>query len=150
MNIALARLALNLSKAGKLQKLKNLARQFNVKNPDDVGRFMQKAKSTVEGTPGSKIRPVVDNVKAGTATKNVWAPDGYFTEKFHKTGYFHKDKFGIGADYGKSDWEVFDMLRRDLRPSKRLMKSWIGPKMPKKMKKELLDEDFGLLDLVDY
>ena len=150
MNLVIARLALNLLKTGKLQKLKKLAVQFNVKNQDDVVKFIKKAEKTVAGTPGSKVRPVIDSVKKGTATKNVWAPKGYFTEKFHKTGYHHKDKFGEGADFGKSDWEVLDMLRRDLNPSKEVMKSWFGPKMPKKMKTDLFNEDFGLLDLIDY
>tara|TARA_Y100001963_G_scaffold65599_2_gene91364 strand:+ start:2946 stop:3398 length:453 start_codon:yes stop_codon:yes gene_type:complete len=150
MNLMIARLALNLLKAGKLQKLKKLAMQFNVKNPDDASRFIQKAHKTVVGTPSSKVRPVIDSVKTRKATKNIWAPKGYFTEKFYKKGYFHKDKFGEGADMGKSDWEVFDMLRRDLNPSKKTMKSWFGPKMPKKMKEDLLNEDFGLLDLMDY
>ena len=150
MNLVIARLALNLLKTGKLSKLKKLSTQFNVKNPDDAMKFIKKAERTIAGTPSSKVRPVIDSVKQGTATKNVWAPKGYFAEKFHKTGYFHEDKFGVGADMGKSDWEVLDMLRRDLKPSKAVMKSWFGPKMPKKMKKELLDEDFGLLDLIDY
>ena len=150
MDLLIARLALNLLKAGKLEKLKKLAMQFNAKTSDDARKFIRKAEKTIAGTPNSKVRPVVDNVKAGKATKNVWAPDGYFTEKFYKTGYLHEDNFGIGADLEKSDWEVFDMLRQELNPSKKLMKSWIGPKMPKKMKKELLNEDFGLLDLVDY
>ena len=137
-------------RAGNFSKLGKLAKQFSVSSGTGTKSFMRKAQQTVAGTPGSKVRPVIDSVKRGTATKNVWAPDGYFTEKFYKTGYFHKDRLGIGADMGKSDWEVFDMLRRDLRPNKELMKSWFGSKMPKKMRKKLLDEDFGLLDMLDY
>tara|TARA_Y100001973_G_C5185820_1_gene327754 strand:- start:131 stop:547 length:417 start_codon:yes stop_codon:yes gene_type:complete len=135
MNLVIARLALNLLKSGKIQRLRKLASQFNVKGEDGAVKFIKKAHKTVTGTPSSKIRPV--NPKS-----NTFAPDGYFTEKFHKTGYYH-------GDFGKSDWEVLDILRRDLRPSKKTMKSWFGPKMPKKMKKELLNEDFGLLDLAD-
>jgi hypothetical protein len=149
MNVTIARLALNLLKAEKFQQLKKLALQFNVKNRTDLGSFIKKAEQTIAGTPHSKVRPVIDDVKAGKAYKNVWAPKGYFTDKFHKTGYFYKDKLGGAADMGMSDWEVLDMLRRGLKPSKRTMKSWFGPKMPKKIKKELLNEDFGLLDLVD-
>ena len=62
MDLLIARLALNLLKAGKLEKLKKLAMQFNAKTSDDARKFIRKAEKTIAGTPNSKVRPVVHNV----------------------------------------------------------------------------------------